>query len=816
MQAVLIMMSMLADLRFVLRSLLRMRGLALTVVASIGLGIGCVTTTLSWLDHLVRRPLAGVGEIGQLAVILSNQGGGNCSLPDVRDFGELRGEFVGVAATQITVSALRQGERTEWVHVQLTTANLFSMLEVSPMQGRFFRPDEDRTPGGDRVVVLSERLWKRAFDSDPTIVGQQIELNRHAFTVIGVAPADFGGSMSGLQFEVWAPVTMSWELAGWTGMPFRRARMFHTLAVLQPGVTVERAQAALGTVDERLQREYPKDNHDASHRVRPHTELPWGAQGLLLPAVKLLLVVSALILLLVVANVSNLLLARLASRRSELALRVTFGAGRGRLVRLLAVECLVLAAAGGLVGAGVASWAGGLLLTLLPPIDRPVGGLAFTIDGATLAMTGGLVVATAVAIGLVPLLGVLRAAPADALKEGGRPSTGGGRQRWMRAVLVGSEVALAVVLLVCTGLCVKGLARASRADVGFDARGVLIGELRVNAHGYDETRGIAFYEEARRRVAEIPGVRQAALASWFPLGFAGCKGSDARPDGYVPRPGENPTVDHTLVSGEFFGLMGIPLLEGRTFDASDRKGRPAVAVVNETFARHYWPDRGAVGRTFRMFGMERTIVGVVRDVKMYRLNEPARRLVFLPFTQGVPELDLGIAIKVAGDPAAFGPALTRTLQGIDPQISPGGVMTLTDYTRAAVYGDRVASAVLAVVGTIAVVLAAVGVYAVMAFSVAQRTREIGVRVALGATPRHVLALVLGQGLSLVAAGVLAGVVLAALGTGLLSRFLHGVSPFDAQIFIGVPLMLGAVGVIACLAPSLRALRVQPVEALRCE
>ena len=803
------------DLRFALRQLTKSPGFTTVVVLSLALGIAANTTVLCWLRNLVLRPLPGVANQEEIVVVLSNQGSGNVSVLDLQDVAALPGLFAGAAVSQTTSAALTVEQSLTWIEGQVVSANFFNLLGVRPILGRTFLPDEDQKPGGNPVIVIGENLWRRQFGADTGIVGRTVDLNRHSFTIIGVVPAAFHGTMTPSLFDFWAPLSMSYEVRNQALSTTRRdERGWHNFARLRPGVSVERAQVAVTALDRNLTAAYPKTNRDIHHRVLPYSQCPWGSQSLMGPVLRLLLVVSLGVLLIVAANVANLLLARATNRRKEIAIRLAAGASRWRLIRQLLTESLLLAAVGGILGALLASWAVDCIPFFLPKLPTGVS-VTFPLDAGTLSLTLLLTLTTGLAFGLLPAWQTTRVDLNETLKQSGRSSGAGTTQHRVRNGLVIAEVALALVLLIGAGLCVKGLEKAQQVDLGLDPRHVLLGRMQIGMNGYTPETGKFFYRDLRQRLAAMPGVEEAALASWFPLGLSGCKGWDAYVEGYERPPGEDLTYEYAIVSPRYFATLAIPLLAGRDFTDADDAGAPTVAVVNEAFARRFWPGQNPLGRRFRTGGTWRTIVGVVKTGKYNQLNEPTHCFFYLPFQQGVRDLDLSICVRTTGDPAAFTNTLIRTVHELDPGVSLLRVGPMTESVLAS-FTQRMAAGLLLFLGAIALTLAAMGVYAVMAYAVGQRTQEFGVRIALGATPGAVLRQVIGQGLTLVALGVTAGLALALAVTHLLANFLYGVSPFDPATFLGVPLLLAVVAVLACYVPARRATRVNPVEALRAE
>lgn len=808
---------MLADLRLALRQLARSPGFTFAAVASLALGLGATATVLCWLNHLVNRPLSGVADQQELAMLVSNQGGGNVSVPDLDDFVAQGGVFAGALVAMPTPASLAVGRQAEWVNAEIISAHAFDLLGVKPVLGRAFLPGEDRKAGASPVLIISERLWRRRFGGAASVIGRTVELNRHAFTIVGVAPASFLGTVPPRITDAWAPASMIWEVRNQgTGFLTQRSwRGWLNLARLRPGVSVAQAQAAVDALGARLATAYPNTNRDVRHRVVPLSGCPWSAAAVVGPVLRLLLVVCGGVLLIVAANVASLLLARAVGRRKEIAIRLSAGASRARLIRQLLTESVLLALLGGLGGLVLASWAIDLLpLLLVEP--SPDLALQFSLDGRIAALTLVLALVTGVAFGLLPAWQASQTDLNEVLKECSRGTAGSRSAQRARRLLVVGEIALALVLLIGAGLCLRGLAGARRVDFGFKPDHVLLGEMRIGMNGYTQETGPKFYRQLRERLAALPSVEEAALASWIPLGLSGCKGTGVQVAGYVRPPNENATYEFAIVSPRYFAAMRIPLVAGRDFTDRDDTSAPPVAIVNEAFAQRFWPGQDPLGRKFRSGGAEFTIVGLARTGKYNRLNEPPSCFFYVPYQRGVPDLDLGLCVRTRGDPLAAVPAIRQAVAAVDPGVDVLGFKPLATHVEAVFFAQWVASLLLTLLGGIALALAALGVYAVMAFAVNQRTQEFGVRMALGASVGQVLWLVVRQGLALTGAGVAAGVVLAFGLTHLLASFLYGTSPFDPVTFAAVAAVLGLVALLASCLPAWRATRVNPMEALRAE
>ncbi len=809
---------MFSDLRFALRQLTKAPGFTAVAVLSLGLGIGATTTVFCWIQGVLLNPLPGVVRPEEMIVLTTsheNQMWDTVSLPDLKDYAEQKETFAGIIGSQVTPACLTIDERSIWMYGQIATANFFDVLGVRPILGRTFLTDEDQTQGGSPVLVLSETFWRRHFNADAGIIGRKIELNQHPFTIIGIVPAAFHGTMSGLICDFWAPLSMHREVANFGSLENRGDHWLHTQARLQAGTSIARAQSVVDTVGARLEQTYPNTNKQIRLHVLTFLEAPYGAQPIFSRVFAILLAVSLGVLLIVAANIANLLLARATSRKKELSIRLALGAGRSRLIRQLLTEGLVLALLGGTAGVLVAYWAVDLLSSFAPPTHLPIG-LNASINGRTLMFTLIGTLTTGIVFALLPALRASKLDLNSALKDGSRTSGGAATHHRLRALLVVIEIALSVMLLVGAGLCIKSAQRAFHSDLGFDPNHVLIAGLRVGMNGYTEETGKLFYNRLHERIRTMPGVETAALSSWFPLGFEGGPMHTIEVDGYERKPREDSTVAFSIVSPDYFSTMKIPLLNGRDFTAQDDDKVPGVAIINETMAKRYWPGQNPIGRKFKAAWRYLTVVGVAKNGKYRSLNEPPRGFFYVPYRQGVWDLNLGICLRTTGNPALLAATLQQEIHKIDSRVEIWATLPMTDYIKAAFIAPVLASRLLIGLGCVALALAAMGVYGVVAYVVSQRTQEFGVRMALGAQPRNVLQLVLRQGMQLAGLGIAIGLLGAFATTRLLAGFLYGVSPFDPLTFSAVGLILGAISLLACYLPARRATRVNPVDALRAE
>ena len=809
---------MTTDLRYAVRMLVKHRGFTAVAVLSLALGIGANATVFCWIQNVLLRPLPGVANPDRLVVLASTHGSmtmDTVSLPDLEDYAQLTNTFSGVIGSQITPACLTLDGELQWVFGQIVTANFFDLLGVKPILGRTFVREEGQKPGGNPVMVLSEGCWRRSFGADPGIVGRTVALNRHSFTIIGVLPSVSRGTMSGLTFDFWAPLSMHEEVANFGSLTQRGDRWLHTQARLRPGVRRAQAQAAVTVLGAQLEDTYPDSNREMRAVVLPLWKSPYGVQPLMLPVLQILLAVSLGVLLIVSANIANLLLAKSVTRQKEIAIRSAMGARFTHLVRQLLTESVLLALLGGAMGVIVAFWATHLFAAFVPNTHLPIA-LTFVMDRETLVYTVIVSLVTGLVFGLAPAIQSGRMNLNTTLREGGRTSHAGSVHHRLRGGLVVAEIALALVLLVGAGLCIKGFDRARRTNIGIDPRNMLIAGLRIGMNGYTEETGMAFYRQIRERLEAVPGVGSVALASWFPLGFEGGSSLGVDVEGYSRRPNEDLGVPYSIISPGYFETMGIPLLDGRDFSERDDANSAGAAIINETMANRFWQGQNPIGRKFKIWRGEKTVVGIAKNGKYRSLNELPKPFFYLPYQQGVWDLNLGIAIRATGDPASIASAVRRDIHALDPGVAVWASLPMIDFIQAAFFAQRVASILLLVLGAISLILAAIGIYGVMAYVVSQRTHELGIRMALGAQSSDIRRLVVGHGMTLAVIGVTIGLAGSLALTHFLTGFLFGVSPFDPATFLSVALVLAGVAFLACYIPARRATKVDPLVALRCE
>ena len=804
--------ALLQDLRFGLRVLRKRPGLTLIAAVSLGLGIGANTTVFTWMNTFVLKPLPAVPEFRRI-VAINTHGPGNSSwsvsYPNLRDW-RAQSRSLDIAAAAFGQLGLRgAGGAVERTWAAMASGNYFDVLGVRASLGRLLTPrdEEQRSP----VVVLGYGFWQRRFAGDSAIVGRHLELNGHDLQVIGVAAPRFGGTIIGLRFDAYAPVTLVPLLTGLTGLEGRQNQFMDAIGRIRAGWTLAQARQELDAVAKRVAETTGDDDSRNGAWVKPLTDQ--GAASFLTPLLFALLGVTGLVLLIACANVANLQLARGLARRREIGIRVALGAGRWRLVRQLLTESLALGLLAGGVGVLVAYWSRDTLARMVPPAPFPIN-LAFDVDGRVLLFALGVTIAAAVVFGLVPALQASNPALVPTLKDeiGGGPAH---RSR-LQSALVVSQVALSLVSLVCAGLFLRSLVASRDADVGFTGPDhVLLVSTDLTLAGVPEQQQAAVAGRLLERLGAVPGVEAASLAQTSPLGFGGASSLGIAPEGYVPGRNENMSIEYLAVGSDYFRAMGIPVVRGRGIERGDVAGAPDVAVVNERFAQRFWPGQDPVGKRFQRRGIWRTVVGVAKQGKYHDLTETAGSLIYIPFAQETRN-DFDVVVRSAGDPRALAGAVHQAFKDVSPDLPVLDVRTMAEHMQAALFVQTLGATMLTAFGAMALLLSAIGIFGVLSYHVAQRTREIGVRVALGAGRREVVGMVVGRALRLVGLGLVAGLVLA-LGAGQLLRSqLIGVGPRDPLTYAGIGLLLALVALGASWLPARRAARVDPMVALRYE
>ncbi|MHB8654549.1 MAG: ABC transporter permease [Terriglobia bacterium] len=816
------MSKLLQDLRYGLRMFAKNPGFTAVAVLTLALGIGASATVFSWIDAVLLRPLPGVENANELVAFENFAPNGDfltTSYLDYRDYRDHLTSLAGLAATQLEPLSIGAEDHAQQVWGEMVTGNYFAVLGVKPILGRVFSPDEySDKPNGFPIAVISSRLWRSYFNGDPSIAGKTIRVNQHELTIVGVAPPDFRGTISGLAFDVWIPFMMHPEIQGvdeWM-LRDRGTRQLICVARLKPGVTLARANSEITALALRMSKANVPDDVGVGATVLPIWKAHAGAQSLLLKPLEILMAVCLVVLLIVCANVASLLLARFTARQKEFSVRLALGAGRLRLARQVLTESLLLAGAGAVGGVALAAWMGGALQYMFPPSHFPVA-LDVRINGRMLLFTILACVAAALLSGIVPAWQVARTDLNDRLKEGGRSGATSMGSRRLRSLLVVSELSLAIVALVCAGLLVRSFEAARTINPEFDPDHVLMSRFFISTSGYNLEQRKQFCERLREKLESEPGVTDVAYSDVEPLGFLSGWWEPLEIEGYVPSPGENMKIFRSVVSPGYFKLMRIPLLDGRDFTEQDDLKTQPVMIVNQTFVDRFMGGGNAIGRRVHGWGEWFTVIGVAKDSKYVNLTEAQLPYFYVPFRQ-IYRADMGLAfyIRTKGDPNDAIALMHNEVRSLDPNVALIDAMPLAEHIGETLYAQKVAASLLSVLGSLALLLATVGLYSVMAYSVTQRTHEIGIRMALGAENRDVLKLVVRQGLALTLIGITAG-LLAALGLGrLLASFLYGTTPNDPVTFIAASVLLAGVAMLASIIPAMRATKVDPMVALRYE
>ena len=819
--------TLLQDVRYALRMLRKSPGFTFAAILTLALGIGANAAIFSIVNSALLRPLP-VPDPGQIVVLASQSHGGRLlgyfSYPNYLDIrNQSSAAFSDLAAYRTSFDGLGRKGQSERIFTSYVTGNFFTMLGIRPALGRLIQPSEGDVYRPDPVIVLSYAYWRSHFAGDPGIVGTKVLVDGHPVTVIGVAPKGFHGVFSFMETQGYLPMSMALVGSEFSKsmLTDRAAGPLLVLARLKPGVSLAKAQSLLGVIARRLSGEHPKSDPSLSLSAYPQT-LARPSPMLHNPIIGVaafFLALAALVLVLACVNVANLLLARAASRRRELAVRAALGGSRGRLMNQLLTESLLLAFLGGGGGVLLGMWTCAAIQSVNLGTDLPVL-FDFQFDWRVFLYAFAAAVFTGVLVGIVPALRASRVAPGAVLHEGGRSLTPG-RQR-LRSTLVVAQVAGSLMLLVVAGLFTRSLERVQHVDLGFDSSHLLNLSMDPHEIGYSDAQGREFYQELLRRARSLPGVRSAAIAYNIPLRAYTASSAFIDVQGQTPPPGQlKPMVSFDTVSPGYFRTLRIPLDRGRTFTNSDDEKAEHVAVINEAMAKRFWPGEDPIGRKFRMSGGPEggekwtEVVGVVRDSRMTKLTGPEAPYFFLPLTQMFISYET-LQVRTAGPPAA----MVRETRNLIARTAPGwavfDVSTMNEaLSGSAVLLFRFGAVLAAALGLLGLILALVGVYGVTSYAAGQRTQEIGIRLALGARPWQILRMIFGQGALVVGVGLAIGLA-GAFGAARVAGSFLIISPTDPLTFVAVPLALAAVALIACYVPARRAMRVEPTQALRYE
>jgi predicted permease len=814
------------DVRYSLRIIAKAPGFAAIAILTLALGIGANTTIFSWINSALLNPVPGIGNPSEVVALTESKSGDSpiaFSYPDIEAMRDGQQSFTGITACMFTRLSLTGKGKPERVWGMLAAANYFDVLGVRPILGRGFLPAEDEKPGGAPVAVISYRLWQTHFGGNPGIVGQAIELNQHTYTIVGVAPAVFQGSQTGIRFEVWVPMMMEAQLVP-QGELLHDHHYFWLFAFgrLKPGVTLEQAQQEMTLRLKREVKNYPEEHkgHD-SVTVYPLWRNPFGLNFFLATLLPMLMTIAGLVLLLACANVANLMLVRSVGRRREIAIRISMGASRWRLVRQLLVESLMLAMAGGVVALLITLWTAGSLMKFMPATDFPIS-LNVRADRAVLLATMVISVLTGVIFGILPALRSSSVAPVAVLKEDTGSASGGLRKARLASGLVVAQISLSLLLLICAGLFIRSFLSAQQINPGFNPHNVLTASYDLFTAGYSDATGAEFDRQLVAKLEALPGIQSVALSSRIQLGLGG-PSTSVKPEGYVSQANELMETPVAIATPNYLQTMQIPLVKGRDFTLQDTVSSQRVAIVSEAFVNRYWPHQEALGKQLNsdLTNEWFTVVGVARDTKVNNLNEKPTPFLYLPTYQvrrsTIPSDSTTIIIaRVAGDPLKFAKEVENAVHELNSDLVLFEVSSLETSEQFASFPQRIAGAFVGAFGLLALVLAAVGIYGVTSYTTRQRTHEIGIRMALGASKEDILRLVLGHGLRLTFLGVGLGLAASFALTRYLGSLLLGVTSTDALTFSSVAILLCAVALFACFIPARRAMRVDPMVALRYE
>ena len=807
------------DIRFGLRMLRRSPGFSLLAILCLTLGIGANAAVFSWIEGILFRPYPLVAHQERLVALAGTARGEaghtGISWPDLLDLQKHCTLVDSFIVTKIMGTTLSLGDRAERTIGSIVSANYFDAIGVHPILGRGFAPGEDVGSNAHPVTVIGYQLWQSRFKGDPGIIGKTQRLNGIEHTIVGVAPEGFLGTFVGWGMQFWVPASMeeTFEGGGYK-LEDRGARWIEAYVRLKPGVTLGQAQQEMSAVATRLESDFPVTNRGRGIKLWPLWQTPFNNAGTLLPTLGIMLAVVVFVLLIACANVGNLLLVRAFARRHEMTVRVAVGANRSRLLQQLLTEGLILSGVAATSGLLFAHWCRHALVLLFPAR----GGVAMTlpgeIDWRVLALSAGVCLISTLLLGLVPAIQTGKIDLAGALKSEMSGVVGGGQGKsWLRSSLVVLQVSLSFLLLVGAGLLMQSLQRIRNLDPGFSTRGVLVTAVDLRGAGYDAQRAKTFDDELIERVQALPGVESAALARVTPLGYGNFSSSAIAVDGYQPPPEEQPTVEYNQVGPGYFATMGIPLVSGREFTRADNETGALVAVVNDVMAAQYWRGDDPVGKRLQVKGQWLQVVGVAKVSKYQSVRENPKPFFYVPLRQDF-SVGASLNLRTRMPAETMATELAREVHALDANLAPYEVISLQEEMDRSTSPQRVAVTLLGILGGLALLLATVGLYAVMSYTISQSTREFGLRMALGAGASTLLRQVMSHGLALTAVGVLAGAA-AALGlTRLLGNLLYKVSPRDPVAFGTALVVMTIASVAACFLPAWRATRTDPARALR--
>ena len=806
------------DVRFGGRMLWRTRSFSILAILCLTLGIGTNAAVLSWIEGILIRPYPLVAHQDRMFALNATTRGvtgfTGLSYPEFLDYERNSILFESFIIDRIMGTTLSVGDRAERASGGIVSANYFDALGVRPFLGRGFRPEEGTGRNAHPVTVISYRTWKDRYAADPNIIGRNQILNGVEHTIIGVAPEKFHGTFIGYSFSFWVPTSMQ-ETFDTTGYKLedRGARWIEGYAFLKPGVTRKQAEAELSASAQRLEKDYPETNRGHSLSLLPLWKTPFNQAANMSSTLGITMAVVFFVLLIACANVSNLLLARSLLRRHEMTMRLALGAGRRRLIKQLLTEGLLLSLIAAAGGIAVAYWCRNALVLAFP---SPAAGIAIDlpgqIDWRVLAVSIAICVGATMLFALVPAIQASHIDLSGALKSEGAGVVSGSSRSHLRSGLVLVQVSLSFVLLAGTGLLLQSLQRMQNTSPGFSTNVIVSGADLFSA-GYNLERAKAFATQLLDRVRKIPGVESATLARLMPFSYGTFSEAPLEIDGYKPAPDEQLNSSYIEVAEDYFKTLGIPIAAGREFRRTDDENAPPVAIINETLAAKYWPGKDAVGQRLKVKDKWLQIVGVAKNVNYEKKLELPRSFFYVPLRQNFFASN-NLLIRTQESPGAIRAALAHEVRALDPTLAPTAPFRVQEQVDRKGYTQRLAATLIAIFGAMALFLAAIGLYAVMSYSVSQGTREFGLRMALGARAADLLRLVLSRGLLLTAGGIVIGVVAALIFTRLMTNLLFQVSPRDPVAFGAAIVVLGTVAFVACVLPAWRATRIDPVRALR--
>jgi len=806
------------DLRYGLRTLARKPGFTVIAVISLALGIGANTAIFSLVNLILFRPLpvANPQEVVSVSPVGKDGALAAFSYPNYIDFRDRNEVLSGLLASRFVVVSMSRNGNNEKVWGDLVSGNYFDVLGVKPALGRSFLPEEDKTRLSHPVVVISHSLWQRRFGGDPSVVDSDVLINGMKFKVIGVAPAGFKGTEVIYTPEIYAPfATQKWIEPENDYLDKRDESNMFAVGRLKPGVSAAQAEASLNLLAAQLAKDFPNENEGLGIQVIPPGFVVPQFRNAMLGVSAALMGLVALVLLIACANLANLLLARATERGKEIAIRLSIGASRARIVRQLLTESVMLAVAGGLAGVALARWIIDSIMALKPPIAIPIT-LELHVDWRVLVFSMIVSVITGILFGLVPALQATKPDLIPALKDAASQS--GARRSLLRNGLVVAQIAVSLLLLIAAGLTLRALQQLRVMNPGFNPENVLMMNFDLRLQGYQTDVGAQLRKQLLNRVESLPGAQSASITGFMPLSM-NYSGTAILIEGRPQERGVNaPSAMQAGVGLKYFETIGTPLVAGRDLTEQDQEGKTRSAVVNETFARKFFPGANpietALGKQFRTSPEEQPwqISGVAKDGKYWTIGEDPQAFVWFPIRDQLSYNHL--LVRTSAKPETLIGAIRAEFRNLDPNLPVTDVKTLTEHMSLSLFPARAFASLLSAFGLLALTLAAIGIFGVMSYAVSQRTREIGVRMALGAGAKDIFKLVIGRGLSLTLIGVGVGLALAVVGTRFLSSLLYNVSAVDPLAFVGVTLLLVAVAFLACYFPARRAMKTDPMVALR--